>query len=65
MREPLNYKVNSESIFDALIAARDKYGDKVILEDQDRNPLTYTGVIRAALVLGGKIAAMTAPGERG
>lgn len=64
MREPLNYKVNSETIFDALIAARDTYGDKVILEDQDRNPLTYTGVIRAALVLGGKIAAMTEPGER-
>ena len=64
MREPLNYKVNSETVFDALIAARDNSGDKVILEDQDRNPLTYTGVIRAALVLGGKIAAMTEPGER-
>ncbi len=64
MREPLNYAAGSETIFDALIAAREKYGDKVILEDQDRNPLTYTGVIRASLVLGAKIAAMTAPGER-
>ena len=64
MREPLNYAVGSETIFDALIAARETYGDKVILEDQDRNPLTYTGVIRASLVLGAKIAAMTEPGER-
>lgn len=64
MREPLKYAVGSETIFDALIAARDTYGDKVILEDQDRNPLTYTGLIRASLVLGSKIAAMTQPGER-
>ena len=64
MREPLNYAVGSETIFDALIAARETYGDKIILEDQDRNPLTYTGVIRASLVLGAKIAAMTEPGER-
>lgn len=64
MREPLKYDVGSETIFDALIAAREKYGDKVILEDQDRNPLTYTGLIRASLVLGAKIAAMTQPGER-
>ena len=53
-----------ETIFDALIAARDTYGDKPILEDQDRNPLTYTGLIRAAMVLGRKIAAVTEPGER-
>jgi acyl-[acyl-carrier-protein]-phospholipid O-acyltransferase/long-chain-fatty-acid--[acyl-carrier-protein] ligase len=64
LREPLKYDVGSETIFDALIAAREKYGDKVILEDQDRNPLTYTGLIRASLVLGAKIAAMTQPGER-
>ncbi|MEY4240570.1 MAG: hypothetical protein RJA14_266, partial [Pseudomonadota bacterium] len=30
----------------------------------DRNPLTYTGLIRAAFVLGRKIADMTQPGER-
>ena len=64
MREPLKYDVGSETIFDALIAAREKYGDKVILEDQDRNPLTYTGLIRASLVLGAKIAGITKPGER-
>ena len=64
MRLPLDPKVVEETVFDALIAARDTYGDKEILEDQDRKPLTYTGLIRAAFVLGRKIAAMTEPGER-
>lgn len=64
MRVPLDPNLAQQSLFDALIAARDTYGDKEILEDQDRNPLTYTGVIRAAFVLGRKIAAMTAPSER-
>jgi acyl-[acyl-carrier-protein]-phospholipid O-acyltransferase / long-chain-fatty-acid--[acyl-carrier-protein] ligase len=53
-----------KAIFDALIDARDKYGArKQILEDQDRNPLTYTDLIRASFALGRKIAAMTRPGE--
>ena len=64
LRVPLDPKAGEETIFDALIAAREKYGDKEILEDQDRKPLTYTGLIRAAFVLGRKIADMTAPGER-
>ncbi|MBI2261695.1 MAG: AMP-binding protein [Caulobacterales bacterium] len=64
MRVPLDPKAVEETIFDALIAARETYGDKEILEDQDRKPLTYTGLIRAAFVLGRKIAAMTEPAER-
>ena len=64
MRAALNPEASEEPIFDALIAARERFGDKEILEDQDRNPLTYTGLIRAAFVLGRKIAAFTAPGER-
>jgi acyl-[acyl-carrier-protein]-phospholipid O-acyltransferase / long-chain-fatty-acid--[acyl-carrier-protein] ligase len=64
LRVPLDPKAVEESIFDALIAARETYGDKEILEDQDRKPLTYTGLIRAAFVLGRKIAAMTEPAER-
>jgi acyl-[acyl-carrier-protein]-phospholipid O-acyltransferase/long-chain-fatty-acid--[acyl-carrier-protein] ligase len=63
-RPGLDPSAGEESLFDALIAARAKYGDKEILEDQDRKPLTYTGVIRAAFVLGRKIAAMTEPAER-
>jgi len=64
LRAALDPKVYDESLFDALIDARARYGDKEILEDQDRHPLTYTGLIRAAFVLGRKIAAMTKPGER-
>ncbi|RZJ00614.1 MAG: 2-acylglycerophosphoethanolamine acyltransferase [Brevundimonas sp.] len=63
MRVPLELK-GDRTIFDALVAARDTYGDKEILEDQDRKPLTYTGLIRAAFVLGRKIAAMTSLSER-
>ena len=64
MREALDPTIGDETIFDALIAARERFGDKEILEDPDRKPLTYTGLIRAALVLGRKIAEMTQPGER-
>jgi acyl-[acyl-carrier-protein]-phospholipid O-acyltransferase/long-chain-fatty-acid--[acyl-carrier-protein] ligase len=53
------------SVFDALVQARQTYGaKKPILEDQERNPLSYTDLIRAAFALGRKIAAFTQPGER-
>lgn len=53
------------SVFEALIEASRKYGaKKPILEDQERRPLTYTDLIRAAFALGRKIAALTKPGER-
>jgi len=53
------------SIFDALITARARYGaKKPILEDQERNPLTYTGLIQASFALGRKIAGFTTKGER-
>jgi acyl-[acyl-carrier-protein]-phospholipid O-acyltransferase/long-chain-fatty-acid--[acyl-carrier-protein] ligase len=52
------------SLFDALVDARRTYGaKKPILEDQERRPLTYTDLIRAAFALGRKVAAMTRPGE--
>jgi acyl-[acyl-carrier-protein]-phospholipid O-acyltransferase/long-chain-fatty-acid--[acyl-carrier-protein] ligase len=53
-----------KGVFDALIEARDRYGaKKPILEDQERRPLTYTDLVRASFALGGKIAGMTALGE--
>jgi acyl-[acyl-carrier-protein]-phospholipid O-acyltransferase / long-chain-fatty-acid--[acyl-carrier-protein] ligase len=53
------------SLFDALVDARQEFGaKKPILEDQERNPLTYTDLIRASFALGRKIAAFTKPGER-
>ena len=51
-------------MFDALIEARERHGGKtVILEDQDRRPLTYTDLIRAAFALGGRLQRITRRGE--
>ena len=53
------------TLFDALVDASRKYGaKKPILEDQERNPLSYTDLIRGAFALGRKIAGFTARGER-
>ena len=53
------------TLFDALVEARQTHGaKKPILEDQERNPLTYTGLIRAAFALGRKISGFTTRGER-
>jgi acyl-[acyl-carrier-protein]-phospholipid O-acyltransferase/long-chain-fatty-acid--[acyl-carrier-protein] ligase len=53
------------TLFDALVAARHTYGaKKPILEDQERNPLSYTDLVRAAFALGRKISDFTRPGER-
>ena len=58
-------RAGDRAIFDALIDARDKYGaKKLILEDQERNPLSYTDLIRAAFALGRRIAGITTKGER-
>ena len=53
------------TIFSALVEARATFGaKKLILEDQDRNPLSYTDLMRAAFALGRRIAALTEEGER-
>jgi acyl-[acyl-carrier-protein]-phospholipid O-acyltransferase/long-chain-fatty-acid--[acyl-carrier-protein] ligase len=53
------------TLFNALVQARSTFGPKKpILEDQDRNPLTYTDLIRGAFALGRRIAALTEKGER-
>jgi acyl-[acyl-carrier-protein]-phospholipid O-acyltransferase/long-chain-fatty-acid--[acyl-carrier-protein] ligase len=53
------------TLFDALVDARQAYGaKKPILEDQERNPISYTDLIRASFALGRKIAGFTQPGER-
>ena len=50
-----NAQEGQKALFDALLDARDKYGaKKLILEDQDRNPLSYTDLIRASFALGRK-----------
>ncbi|HYD45763.1 MAG TPA: 2-acylglycerophosphoethanolamine acyltransferase, partial [Phenylobacterium sp.] len=63
MPRPNDVGANS-GVFDALLAASKRYGaKKPILEDQERNPLSYTDLIRAAFALGRKISAITSPGE--
>ena len=53
------------SIFDALVEAARRYGPKkLILEDQERNPLSYLDMIRASFALGRKLAAISSKGER-
>jgi acyl-[acyl-carrier-protein]-phospholipid O-acyltransferase/long-chain-fatty-acid--[acyl-carrier-protein] ligase len=52
-------------LFDALVDAAHTYGaNKPILEDQERNPLTYTDLIRACFAFGRKLSRLTARGER-
>ena len=64
MPRAFDARAGERSVFDALLDARDRYGaKKPILEDQERNPLTYTDLIRASFALGRKIAAMTEKGE--
>jgi acyl-[acyl-carrier-protein]-phospholipid O-acyltransferase/long-chain-fatty-acid--[acyl-carrier-protein] ligase len=58
-------RAGDRAVFDALLDARDRYGaKKLILEDQERNPLSYTDLIRAAFALGRRIAEVTKKGER-
>jgi acyl-[acyl-carrier-protein]-phospholipid O-acyltransferase/long-chain-fatty-acid--[acyl-carrier-protein] ligase len=53
------------TLFDAVLDAARRYGRKrLILEDHERNPLSYTDLIRASFALGRKIAALTERGER-
>lgn len=52
------------TIFDALVAAAHRHGkNKVVLEDAERQPLTYGRLILASLVLGEAITRGSAPGE--
>src|ERR1700735_3924782 len=58
-------RAGDRAVFDALIDASSRYGAKKrILEDQERNQLSYTDLIRASFALGRKIAGMTSKGER-
>jgi acyl-[acyl-carrier-protein]-phospholipid O-acyltransferase/long-chain-fatty-acid--[acyl-carrier-protein] ligase len=57
-------RASERGVFDALIDASRTYGPKkLILEDQERNPLSYTDLIRASFALGRKISGFTALGE--
>jgi acyl-[acyl-carrier-protein]-phospholipid O-acyltransferase/long-chain-fatty-acid--[acyl-carrier-protein] ligase len=65
MTRAYDAKAGRRALFDALIDARDTHGGKrPILEDQERQPLTYTDLIRAAFALGRRISTFTEKGER-
>ncbi len=65
MPHQFDARVGDKGVFDALLDAAAKYGpSKLILEDQDRKPQSYTDLIRAAFVLGRKVADLTKPKER-
>ncbi len=62
---PFENALAQSSVFDALVSASKTYGaKKLILEDQERNPLSYTDLIRGAFALGRKIAGFTSKTER-
>ena len=62
---PFDAAAAGKSLFGALIDARERHGGRaVIIEDQDRRPLTYTDLIRAAFALGRRLERVTAPGEQ-
>ncbi len=52
-------------LFDSLVHASRRFGpDRLILEDQERKPLSYRDLIRASFALGRKMVAGSAPGDR-
>lgn len=54
----------NQTLFGALVEAKRRHGaDKVILEDADRQTLTYGRLVLGSLVLGGRLAAISRPGE--
>jgi acyl-[acyl-carrier-protein]-phospholipid O-acyltransferase/long-chain-fatty-acid--[acyl-carrier-protein] ligase len=64
MARAFDPKLARKNLFDALLDSARQFGArKPILEDQERNSLSYTDLIRAAFALGRKLAAMTRRGE--
>ncbi len=60
--DPLRTRV---TLFQALLRAKAaEGGGAIVLEDHDRAPMSYDGLIRAAFALGGKLKAFTARRER-
>jgi acyl-[acyl-carrier-protein]-phospholipid O-acyltransferase/long-chain-fatty-acid--[acyl-carrier-protein] ligase len=54
----------SRSLFDVLTAARRVHGGgSLVLEDIERKPMSYDGLIRASLALGRRLSRLAGPGE--
>src|SRR5215471_17328958 len=66
MGSPLDFVATQgrRTLFDALVDARDRHGGRMrIIEDQERRPLSYTDLIRAAFALGRRLRGITSPRE--
>ena len=64
MAEPFHPEQAQTTLFAALLEAGRRHGrDKTILEDADGTSLTYRRLVLASLVLGGRLARDSAPGE--
>ncbi len=62
---PLDTSAWNKTLFEALLDARDKFGGKrPIIEDTDRQPLTYDRLILGATIFGAKLEPYTSAGER-
>lgn len=62
---PLDSEAWNKTLFEALLDARDKLGgDRAIVEDTERQPMSYDRLILGATIIGRKIEKQTAPGER-
>lgn len=62
---PLNSEAWNKTLFEALLDARDRLGgDRLVVEDTERTPLSYDRLILGATIIGRKIEKHTAPGER-
>lgn len=62
---PFDVKTTRRTLFEAMLDAGSRHGRrKVALEDPERNPLTYHRLTLGSLVLGRKLAGLTAQGEK-
>lgn len=61
----LDSTVWNKTLFEALLDARDRLGgDRSVVEDTERAPLSYDRLILGATILGRKLEKHTTPGER-
>lgn len=62
---PLDSGAWSKTLFEAVLDARDQFGgDRPVVEDMERQPMSYDRLILGATIIGRKIEKQTAPGER-
>nr|WP_306267465.1 AMP-binding protein [Pararhizobium sp. IMCC3301] len=55
----------NKTLFEALLDARDRWGgERIVVEDSDRVPVSYDRLILEATILGSKLEKLSAPGER-